>query len=97
MTHQQRSTLRFPFVAAAEIAPESLPSATITASVKKLSLYGSYVDTPAPFNPKTPVAVKIFRSDQYFEARTTVNYSRSTPGMWLAFRDIKTGFSALSY
>ena len=53
MTDQQPSTLRFPFVAAAEIAPESLPSASITAGVKELSLYGSYVDTPAPFNPKT--------------------------------------------
>jgi hypothetical protein len=37
---QQRSTLRFPFVAAAEIAPESSPSASITASVKELSLHG---------------------------------------------------------
>jgi hypothetical protein len=79
-------------VAAAEIAPESLPSASITAGVKELSLYGFYGDTPAPFDPKTPVVVKIFRSDEYLEARATVIYSRSTPGMWLAFRDVKPDF-----
>jgi len=41
---QERQGLRFPFVAAAEISPESSPSASITASVKELSLHGCYVD-----------------------------------------------------
>ena len=86
---QQRSTLTFPFVAAAEIAPESSPSASITASVKELSLHGCYVDTPAPFSPKTPVLVKIFKSDEYFEAKATVVYAHPTLGMGLAFRDVK--------
>jgi hypothetical protein len=86
---QQRSTLRFPFVAAAEIAPESSPSANITASVKELSLYGCYVDTPAPFSPKTSVLVKIFKADEYFEARATVVYTHPALGMGLAFRDVK--------
>jgi hypothetical protein len=81
---QQRSTLRFPFVAAAEIAPESSPSASIT-----LSLYGCYVDTPAPFSPKTSVLVKIFNADEYFEARATVVYAHPALGMGLAFRDVK--------
>jgi hypothetical protein len=86
---QQRSTLRFPFMASAEIAPEGSPSASITASVKELSLQGCYVDTPAPFAPKTSVLVKIFKSDEYFEAKATVVYAHPALGMGLAFRDVK--------
>jgi hypothetical protein len=89
---QERQGLRFPFVAAAEIAPESSPSASITASVKELSLHGCYVDTPAPFTPKTPVLLKIFKSDEYFEAKATVVYAHPTLGMGLAFRDVKPDF-----
>jgi hypothetical protein len=77
---QQRSTLRFPFVAAAEIALESSPSISINASVKELSLHGCYVDTPAPFSPKTRALV---------EAKATVIYAHPTLGMGLAFRDVK--------
>ena len=89
---QTRQALRFPFVAAAEIAPESSPSASITATVKELSLHGCFVDTPAPFSPKTPVLVKIFKSDEYFEAKATVVYAHPTLGMGLAFRDVKPDF-----
>ena len=89
---QERQGLRFPFVAAAEIAPESSPSASITASVKELSLHGCYVDTPAPFSPQTPVLVKIFKSEEYFEAKATVIYANSTLGMGLAFREVKPDF-----
>lgn len=89
---QERQGLRFPFVAAAKIALESSPSASITASVKELSLLGCYVDTPAPFGPQTPVLVKIFRSDEYFEAKATVIYAKPTLGIGLAFRDVKPDF-----
>jgi hypothetical protein len=89
---QERQGLRFPIVAAAEIALESSPSASITASVEELSLHGYYVDTPAPFGPQTPALVKIFRSDEYFEAKATVIYANPTLGMALAFRDVKPDF-----
>jgi PilZ domain len=89
---QQRCTLRFPFVAAAEIAPDSSPSTSITASVKELSLHGCYVDTPAPFTPKTSVFVKIFKSDGYFDAKAIVIYLHPALGMGLAFRDVKPDF-----
>lgn len=55
-------------------------------------MYGCYVDTPAPFTPKTPVLVKIFKSDEYFEAKATVVYAHPTLGMGLAFRDVKPDF-----
>jgi hypothetical protein len=89
---QQRSTLRFPFVAAAEVAPESAPGASITVSVKELSLHGCSVDTPAPFAPHTPVLVKIFKADEYFEAKATVVYVNPALGMGLAFREVKPDF-----
>lgn len=89
---QERRGFRFPFIAAAEIAPESSPSASITARIKKLSLHRCYVDTPAPFSPQTPVLVKIFRSDKSFEAKAMVVYANSALGMGLAFREVKADF-----
>jgi hypothetical protein len=89
---QERRGLRFPFIAAAEIAPEGSPSASITASIKELSLHGCSVDTPAPFSPQTPVLVKIFKSDEYFEAKATVVYVNPALGMGLAFREVKPDF-----
>src|ERR1700730_5260142 len=89
---KERRGLRFPFIAAAEIAPESSPSATITASVKALSLHGCAVETPAPFSPQTRVLVKIFKSDEYFEAKATVVYVNPALGMGLAFREVKPAF-----
>ena len=50
------------------------------------------MDTPAPFSPKTQVLVKIFKSDEYFEAKATVIYAHPTLGMGLAFRDVKPDF-----
>ena len=40
---QERRGLRFPFEASARVAPESSPSASITVSVKELSLHGPLV------------------------------------------------------
>jgi hypothetical protein len=92
---QERRGLRFSFTAAAEIAPESSPNATITAKVKELSLHGCYVDTPAPFSVQTPVLVKIFKADEYFEAKATVIYATPAVGMGLAFREVKSDFRAV--
>ena len=89
---QQRSTLRFPFAADAEIAPENSPRATIPARVRELGLYGCYLDTAAPFSPKTQVVVKIFTPTEYFEAKATVIYVDPASGMGLAFRNVKPNF-----
>jgi hypothetical protein len=92
---QERRGLRFSFTASAEIAPESSPHATITANVQELSLHGCYVDTPAPFTAQTPVLVKIFKADEYFEAKATVIYANPALGMGLAFREVKPDFRAV--
>jgi hypothetical protein len=36
--------------------------------------------------------VKIFKSDEYFDAKATVIYANPTLGMGLAFRDVKPDF-----
>jgi hypothetical protein len=45
--------------------------------------------------PKTSVFVKIFKSDEYFEAKATVVYAHPALGMGLAFRDVKPDFRIL--
>ena len=91
MDHERRA-LRFQFDAAAEIAPESSPSATVAARVTELSPSGCYLETPAPFEVGTPVLVKIFHTAEYFEAKAMVIDVKPTMGMGLAFRDVRPNF-----
>ena len=83
------------FIAAAEIAPENSPSASVATRVTELSLYSCYVETPAPFDQRISVLVKIFKSDEYFESKATVVYSTPAVGMGLAFREVKPDFRAV--
>lgn len=94
MEHEGRA-LRFPFVADAEVAPESSPSAGVSARLREISLQGCYLDIPAPFSPQTQVLVKIFTPGKYFEAKATVVYVRPASGMGLAFREVKPNFRAV--
>jgi PilZ domain len=86
---QDRRGFRILFNAAAEIAPESSPSASVAVRATELSLSGCYLETPAPFNPDTSVLVKIFNEGEYFEAKGTVTYVKPALGMGLAFREVK--------
>jgi len=83
-----RRTPRYPFVAHAEVTPEQ-SGAPFPATVKELSLYGCYLDTPAPLNNKTKVVLKIFAEDGFFEANATVIYSNPRLGMGLVFHNVK--------
>src|ERR1700732_4841137 len=85
---QDRRGFRFLFDAAAEVAPESSPSATVSVRATEISLHGCYLETPAPFAELTPVFVKIFYEREYFEARGTVIYVKPALGMGLTFRDV---------
>jgi hypothetical protein len=85
---QDRRGFRFSCNAAGEVAAESSPKATIAVRATELSLHGCYLETPAPFAAETPVLVKIFHAEEYFEAKGTVIYVKGTLGMGLTFRDI---------
>lgn len=76
-------------------SPQKAPLAAISARVGELSLYGCYVDIPAPYDAKTPVLLKIFHSAEYFEAKATVIYVKPILSMGLAFREVKPRFLAV--
>lgn len=82
-------------MAIAEIAPEGAPLAAINVTVKELSLYGCSLESSSPFAAKTPVLVKVFGTNEYFEAKATVIYVHPTSGMGLAFREVKPVFRAV--
>lgn len=84
-----RRGFRFSFNASAEIAPEGSPSATVNVRATEISLHGCYLETPAPFAEHSPVFVKIFYADEYFEAKGTVIYVKPAVGMGLEFRELK--------
>ena len=91
---QERRGLRFAFSAAAEIAPESSPTAFVPARVTELSLQGCFLETSASFEMQRPVVVKIHDSGEYFETKALVLYVKPL-GMGLVFRDIKPHFRAV--
>ncbi len=84
-----RRGFRFSVNASAEIAPEGSPSATAPVSATEISLHGCYLESPAPFAEGTPVFVKIFYENEYFEAKGTVIYVKPAEGMGVEFRDLK--------
>jgi hypothetical protein len=84
-----RRGFRFSFNANAEIAPEGSPSATVNVRATEISLHGCYLETPAPFAELSPVFVKIFYANEYFEAKGTVIYVKPTAGMGVEFRELK--------
>jgi len=87
--HPDRRGFRFIIDAAAEIAQESTPSATVSVRATEISLHGCYLETPAPFGDGTQVFVKIFYESEYFEAKGTVIYVNPGQGMGIEFRDMK--------
>jgi hypothetical protein len=87
--HPDRRGFRFVVNAAAEIAPENSPSATVSVRATEISLHGCYLETLSPFAELSPVFVKIFYENEYFEAKATVIYVKPAQGMGLEFRELK--------
>ncbi len=88
---QDHRGLRFPFSAGAEIAPENSPTAVVPARVAEISLRGCFLETPASFEMKHPVLLKIKHSGEYFEAPASVLYVKPS-GVGLVFREIQPQF-----
>jgi hypothetical protein len=86
--HKERRGLRFAFSASAEIAHESSPAAFVPARVAELSLRGCFLETSASFELRHAVLLKIYHSEEYFEAEASVLYVKPS-GMGLVFREIK--------
>jgi hypothetical protein len=91
---QECRGLRFAFSAGAEVAPETSPTAFVPARVTELSLRGCFLETSASFEMQCPVLLKIYDSEEYFEAEASVLYVKPS-GTGLVFREIKPHFRAV--
>jgi hypothetical protein len=87
---EDKRGLRFPFNADAEVV---LPSASekIPARVTELSFRGCFLEISAPLQEKQRIRVKIFHSDEFFEAPAEVIYVRPT-GVGLVFGNMEPPF-----
>ena len=91
---QEHRGLRFAFSAAAEIAPETSPTAFVSGRVTELSLRGCFLETSATFDGQRPVLLKIHSSGESVEAPASVLYVKPS-GVGLVFREIKPQFRAI--
>ena len=85
--NQEKRGLRFPFSTSAEVILESSRQ-SIPARVMELSLRGCFLEISSPLREQQRVRVKIWYSDEYFEASAEVLYVRPT-GVGLVFGDMK--------
>jgi hypothetical protein len=88
---ERRRTIRYPFVASAELIDEESQT-QLSVRVTELSLYGCYFDTVNPFPVQTRVLVKIVTEHVFFEAYGTVIYSHPNLGMGVAFQQVHPYF-----
>jgi PilZ domain len=82
-----RRTVRFPFVAQAQVIPED--GTTVRTQVTELSLHGCYLEFGGLLSTGTRVTVKIFEGQDFFEASASVVYCQPSVGLGLVFRDVK--------
>ena len=67
MGDERRRTPRYTFIATAELINEKERTKTET-RVSELSLHGCYFDTVNPLPDGTPIHVKIYFENEFFEA-----------------------------
>jgi len=80
---EQRCSARIRFSASAEVIRADLVESTL---VTELSLRSCYLEPITPLPRGTPVTVKIYAGNEFFQAMATVLYSRATLGVGLGFR-----------
>lgn len=88
MDRSQPQAPRYAFSAPAELSRTGA-DATETMRVNEISLHGCYLDEATSFSRGTQVTLKIYSSEQTFEATASILYSQPTLGTGLAFREVK--------
>jgi len=84
---ERRRTPRYTFIATAELINEKERTKTET-RVSELSLHGCYFDTVNPLPDGTPIHVKIYFENEFFEAKGKVIYAQPNLGMGVTFDEI---------
>ena len=92
--YSDRRGLRFAFAASAELALKDSPKAIVPGQATELSLQGCFVETSAAFEVQRLVLVKIYDSQESFEAEAVVLYVRPT-GLGLLFREFTPESAAI--
>ena len=87
MADERRRTPRFPFIASAEIL-EKGASASSSARVTELSLYGCFVETPSPLEKGVQFLLKVYSEGKYFESQGAVLCSQEGQGMGVGFQNV---------
>jgi PilZ domain len=91
---ERRSSLRFPFTAAAEVM-DLKTKARVTGRSSDLGEGGCYVDTLAPFAVGSAVQIRLERGSHVLEATGVVTYALVSMGMGLSFTGIKPEHESL--
>lgn len=89
MSQERRRTPRYPFVAAAELINER-EKTKMEVRVTELSLSGCYFDMVNPLPDGTPIHVKIYFENEFFEAKGKVIYAQPNLGMGATFDEMPT-------
>lgn len=87
MEQERRRAPRYPFVATAEVLPDS-STAVIPVRVTEISLYGCYLETTDPLEEGAKANIKIYAEGKFFEAQATVAFSQPKVGMGVSFRNV---------
>jgi hypothetical protein len=87
VSDERRRTPRYPFVAVAELIDEQSKT-KMEIRVTELSLHGCYFDMVNPLPDGTPLHVKIYFENEFFEAKGKVIYSQANIGMGATFDEI---------
>jgi hypothetical protein len=88
--HKEQRGLRFPFSAAPEVLVESSGTG-IPARVTELSLRGCLLEVFGSFAQEQQLFLKMFHSDEYFEAPTRVIYVTPS-GVGVLFNEVNPHF-----
>lgn len=87
MTVERRRTPRYPFVAVAELI-DTQSGTKMEIRVAELSLNGCYFDMVNPLPDGTPIHVKIYFENDFFEAKGKVVYTQPNLGMGATFEEL---------
>jgi hypothetical protein len=85
---QKHRSPRFHFVAGIQVT-DLVTEKQLAAHTEDLSLFGCFVETPAPFPAGTKVRLRISHAGANLMAQGTVAYSRNNGGMGIAFTSIE--------